>query len=277
MRNLGLLLLVILWGLFGWKMYSDHLSCCTSVDSSTLVVPESDDTTISCSSLSVCFAKNSFSPLYGADFQKSIDSLATLTGSAKAIKIIGLFNADETNGSTFENLGMARASVIKERLLSKIGESSLQLATQQVVGAELSDNDRIRFELIDLNPETSNTTDADAVAAIKTSTVIYFPFNSTEKLSNAEIEAYLTQVAERVKKSKEKISLVGHTDNIGPDESNLALGRSRAQSIKDYMVSKGVSASQITVDSKGESQAVASNDTEEGRARNRRTELTIFK
>ncbi|MFZ1581419.1 MAG: OmpA family protein, partial [Saprospiraceae bacterium] len=108
-------------------------------------------------------------------------------------------------------------------------------------------------------------------------TLIYFPFNSTQKLNNAEVESYLNDVAERVNKSGESISLTGHTDDVGSDASNILLGRKRADIVKSYLVAQGVSVSKINVDSKGESMPVAENTTDEGRAKNRRTELKIIK
>jgi outer membrane protein OmpA-like peptidoglycan-associated protein len=65
----------------------------------------------------------------------------------------------------------------------------------------------------------------------------------------------------------------GHTDSKGTEAYNQRLSLRRAEAVKDYLVKLGVSASRLTVRGKGESQPVASNDTEEGRAENRRVEL----
>ena len=69
--------------------------------------------------------------------------------------------------------------------------------------------------------------------------------------------------------------VVGHTDSVGSDAYNMALSMRRADSVKAYMVSKGVSSARIKTEGKGESQPVASNDTEEGRAKNRRVDIRI--
>ena len=71
--------------------------------------------------------------------------------------------------------------------------------------------------------------------------------------------------------------LTGHTDNIGSDASNKVLGQRRADIIKNYLIQKGVDASKIQTSSQGESAPVATNDTENGRAQNRRVELQIIK
>lgn len=67
----------------------------------------------------------------------------------------------------------------------------------------------------------------------------------------------------------------GHTDSIGSDEYNRELSERRAQAVRDYMVDGGVAPSRITFEGQGESRPVASNDTADGRAQNRRVELKI--
>ena len=73
----------------------------------------------------------------------------------------------------------------------------------------------------------------------------------------------------------EVVVAVGNTDSIGTDAYNLALGQRRAQSVKTYLVSKGVPADKIYTESKGKSNPVASNKTAEGRAQNRRVDLEV--
>lgn len=68
---------------------------------------------------------------------------------------------------------------------------------------------------------------------------------------------------------------VGHTDWVGTDDYNQKLGMRRAQAVKSFLVSKGMNAKQVYIDSKGEKQPVADNKTAAGRAKNRRVEIEV--
>ena len=72
------------------------------------------------------------------------------------------------------------------------------------------------------------------------------------------------------------ILIMGHTDSQGDDAYNMALSQRRANSASAYLQSQGVPASRITTAGRGESEPVASNDTEAGKAQNRRVEIAIY-
>lgn len=69
--------------------------------------------------------------------------------------------------------------------------------------------------------------------------------------------------------------IVGHTDSTGPEAYNLRLSQRRAESVRDYLVTQGISAARFNVSWKGESQPIADNATKAGRAQNRRVVITI--
>jgi len=79
-----------------------------------------------------------------------------------------------------------------------------------------------------------------------------------------------------LKKPEWKLQVSGHTDNVGNDQSNLILSKKRAESVKTYLLSKGVSADKVNVLFLGKTQPIASNDTEEGRQKNRRVEMKVI-
>lgn len=87
----------------------------------------------------------------------------------------------------------------------------------------------------------------------------------------------LAKLAEILNKYEDTdILLEGHTDATGSEEHNLELSRLRAQSVSNYLASLGVSATRFTIMGYGESQPIADNETEDGRALNRRVEVAIY-
>lgn len=72
------------------------------------------------------------------------------------------------------------------------------------------------------------------------------------------------------------IEIIGHTDDKGDERDNMSLSKLRAATVRDYLISKGHDASKMVTTGKGETKPVASNDTEEGRAQNRRVEIWVL-
>jgi OmpA-OmpF porin, OOP family len=73
----------------------------------------------------------------------------------------------------------------------------------------------------------------------------------------------------------EVIIAIGHTDSVGSSEYNQALSVRRAEAVKAYLVSKGIEPNRIYTEGKGKTQPIASNSTDAGRAKNRRTEIEV--
>lgn len=86
----------------------------------------------------------------------------------------------------------------------------------------------------------------------------------------------LDQLANTMKQyDKTTIVVAGHTDSQGSDSYNYDLSERRADSVRDYLVTKGVASHRIDIVGYGESMPIANNNTETGRAKNRRVEITI--
>jgi len=105
---------------------------------------------------------------------------------------------------------------------------------------------------------------------------VNFAFNRADLLSQGKAD--LHAVIPDLEADHDLTLLIeGHTDSVGSDAYNQQLSERRAESVKAYLVSKGIAESRIETKGYGESQPVASNDTEAGRAKNRRVELKEIK
>lgn len=101
---------------------------------------------------------------------------------------------------------------------------------------------------------------------------INFDFNS-DKLRD-ESKTVLNQIVTVLKTNKDwKMTVEGHTDNIGGDAFNKTLSEKRAIAVKEFLITAGIDASRLTAAGLGLSKPVAPNETEAGRAQNRRVEL----
>ncbi|RYY06923.1 MAG: OmpA family protein [Sphingobacteriaceae bacterium] len=88
--------------------------------------------------------------------------------------------------------------------------------------------------------------------------------------------ASLDRVANLLVSKNFSLKLAGHTDNTGSAELNMRLSKDRAESVKDYLVSKGANASRIEAVGYGQTQPIATNKTAAGRQQNRRVEFTLY-
>lgn len=73
-----------------------------------------------------------------------------------------------------------------------------------------------------------------------------------------------------------RIEISGHTDSDGDEQANLTLSQKRAVAVKNYLIKRGIKGSRIIVKGYGETRPVADNSTEEGKAKNRRTEVRVL-
>ena len=144
----------------------------------------------------------------------------------------------------------------------------------------------------EINPDAKNSTVKENSIIKDTVSVIH---NLTEKLSNgytlnnfpknsfvnSHIENDFTEFAENLKiyfekNTSDKILITGFTDNTGTPQTNLFVGKNRAEFLKKKLIEKGIDKDRIKTSSKGQANPIADNATEEGRKLNRRAEITII-
>jgi OmpA-OmpF porin, OOP family len=105
---------------------------------------------------------------------------------------------------------------------------------------------------------------------------VMFEFNKAD-IRICETPFVLDEVAETLKDHPDiKVEIAGYTDWIGSQEYNLKLSQRRADAVRTYLISKGVAADRMTAVGYGKENPIASNETDEGRAMNRRIEFKIL-
>ena len=101
-------------------------------------------------------------------------------------------------------------------------------------------------------------------------------FATNSSIIPSESKLVLDQLYNRLEKNSEtKIELASHTDSDGDNKSNMLLSQRRSESVKTYLVNKGINIERIEAQGYGEKQPKASNETKIGKATNRRTEVRI--
>ncbi len=263
MRDFLIILLVLLWLILGWLFRKDQMRCCESEEVVSTVTTETKDVG------PLLFSYNDDKPLMGLGWPSYKDSIAQFASDSTSLEISGWYCTNLTPPES-EEIGLRRASKIRMMFMD-IPDDRILVSTQAI------DCDSTRMTINDISASFAMKIRSANINETADKTLIYFPFNSTQKLNNAEVENYLNDVAERVIASGELIALTGHTDDIGTDASNLALGQKRAGIVKNYLIQKGVPANKIRSSSQGEKSPIADNNTEDGRSKNRRTELQIIK
>jgi OOP family OmpA-OmpF porin len=107
-------------------------------------------------------------------------------------------------------------------------------------------------------------------------TNVNFDFDSAAIRKDSE--AKLNRVVSLLKDNPDvRVRVEGHTDSTGPEKYNLGLSYRRSESVKNYLVTKGIDASRLSVVGFGEAKPLVSNKTRAGRAVNRRVEFKVLK
>jgi outer membrane protein OmpA-like peptidoglycan-associated protein len=106
--------------------------------------------------------------------------------------------------------------------------------------------------------------------------IVNFEFNMTEPIYDASSDLAITTLCKAMAEDRNiRVTLIGHTDNIGSNESNLDLGQRRADALKELMVKRGAPAANIRTETRGEEEPMVDNDTPEHRYQNRRAVIVL--
>jgi outer membrane protein OmpA-like peptidoglycan-associated protein len=216
------------------------------------------------------------------------------------LDVVGHYKSDETNTTSFDNLGLARSNSIKEYLVFK-GISEDRISTKSMLNDTINADENsvlygpVTFNLLGNSAESATITnkeeennaanaeeDAKAKKAALKASILSNPlvfnfehseFNyttsDTENKKIANIVMYLNNT------EGASLSIIGHTDSSGSAATNNRLGQNRADFVKSILVKKGAPANKIKTFSKGESNPIATNTTEAGKRKNRRIEYKL--
>ncbi len=225
------------------------------------------------------FADGSFTPALNADNESFLDKVAAYlkANPGKNLRITGLYAEKEKNAASgiFENLGLARADAVRSLLTRRgIALDRISLDSQMAEGDSLAET--LRFDAL-AKPESGEP-------ALKQEAFTFFnmsfsdanfDYNSDEFRPGRQFELYADSLATYVQANpKSTIVLTGHTDSDGDDAYNNTLGKKRAEAVKVYLRGKGVKVN-INTATKGETEPVAPNDTEDNKRKNRRVNVQI--
>jgi OOP family OmpA-OmpF porin len=274
------LVLWLLWTILAYPMCLKD--CCPgegAADDAVGLVEDRDDSTPIADAapqrFPIDFGWSIAKPNTNDGFEDRKSRILAEQGDDNVLAITGLYYEGETKPDGYENMGLARAAMTKEIIAPDLPDERVNLRSRLVAEREgLRDG---YFESVELNWIAAEEKAAPAVVELEDRKIIRFPFNSTQKDYDPSVDEYLDRLAERLKQTDERVRLVGHTDSVGGDESNMILSDRRAKEIRDILRRKGVARDKIITEAKGETQPVASNDSDEGRHDNRRVEIFIIK
>lgn len=210
-----------------------------------------------------------------ADSPKTRDAAYVALRRAERAKVEGetaSLRAQKQGAVSSARQAQAKALENTQNQLSST-QSQLAQATAAREAAEQRANDAM------MNLQLSK---AAAVAEEPRGTVITvaggFLFRSDESALMPSAHEKLDKIVEAVKEQgNRKILVEGHTDSRGKDAYNMNLSKQRADAVANYLTSHGIASEKVSAVGVGSTRPVASNDTPEGRATNRRVEITVQK
>ena len=188
-------------------------------------------------------------------------AIGTVAGSAVGLGI-GYWIDHNSNSNTGKIVGTSVGAAVGATAGALIGRKmdKAAAAAKEVEGAQVE------------------TVDVNGLPAVKVTfeSGILFGFNSSTL--SAEAKAALTDFAEVLKATPDAdVAILGHTDNVGTEKANQSVSEKRAKAVADFLTAQAVPATQIKdVLGMSYNQPVASNDTEEGKAQNRRVEVYMY-
>lgn len=210
--------------------------------------------------------------------------LVAMTAAA-AVALTGCANMTETQKGTATGAGIGAVAGAVIGAATAGGNRSRSATTGAAVGAAVGaiggyvwskkmEEQRQKME------QASRGTGIDVTRTADNRLKLNIPADAGFDVNRSEVKPALGNVLDRFASTMNEhvvttIQIVGHTDSTGTDAVNNPLSVARAQATRDRLVARGVAAQRIAIEGRGEREPIASNDTEAGRAQNRRVEIYI--
>lgn len=251
-----------------WIAFSSHwflckiCGCCGDAAVPTISMPSTDPYQFTAFG-KADFTENALFPAW------KMKTLAA-GGIGDTLVIYGHYGPKEAGG---ERLGIARAEQLKSRLAGSWDAARIFCRAKMI--PELSEASfpamAASFDWLKARIDKTQST----IISQGNEVIILFPFRSAVKEVDKKVDAFLKNLVAQQKSTTAKISITGHTDNVGDEMPNQKLGQARADFIASILRRGGIAANRISTASKGETQPIATNDDDAGRQQNRRVVLTV--
>lgn len=250
---LFLLFLLLVWLAWGW--YRDTVACCEETPPPAAAVQYGP----------LIFDCTSDGVITHEGWPGKKQEILAAREEGKKLLLSGPYFGDEN-----PSVGVARAEKVKA-LFTELPPDDILVESRPGGDCEASRTSMLhglRYGWVTRNEDVIESLDEVA---------ILYRYDSDQEIMTPAVEAYSAKLADLLRTGGGRAILTGHTDADGQPEYNLELGMKRAREFKDHLVRLGVDESRIEVRSKGETEPVAPNDTEEGKQKNRRVTVRIEK
>ena len=295
-----LVLLLVLWLVGGTWFFNENFKTSKVDEASECSFPFSiSDGNFSTSSNKTFFFENSdWEPIIPTQALASLKTIALYLSNneKKQLQLKGLFDLDEANNSDFRNIGIARAEALKKELIDYgAPNKSIKVSSEETEQLNLScgkifggvefsflqkQNSKIakKEEPVEKNETKSETSSPPtALPDYSKYSTIYYNNNQFKPEIDNDIKNWFKYLKNYLDDHpKARLLLMGHTDEASSSDKALRLGKYRARKVRDALVKSGIDKKRIKIDTKGTKEHIASNDSEEGRRKNRRVVISII-